>query len=134
MTGAKAIDAQYGVGKGMASLAAALADANLIYESTSMTAALLGASFEAFILSGEIHAITYRTMRGVEVSEENLGFDDICAPSLETVTSSEWIIPKKRWNATITTPSWQTANNLAHGQKTVCWMHGAAPKRKPTRY
>ena len=45
MTDAKATDARYGVGKGMASLAAALADANLIYESSSMTAALLGVPF-----------------------------------------------------------------------------------------
>jgi len=78
MTDAKAIDAQYGVEKGMTSLAAALAGGNLIYESSGMTAALLGASFEAFILDDEMHAMTYRALRGVEVSEENLGFDAIC--------------------------------------------------------
>ena len=82
MTDAKAIDAQYGVEKGMTSLAAALAGGNLIYESSGMTAALLGASFEAFILDDEMHAMTYRTLRGVEVSEENLGFDAICAAIL----------------------------------------------------
>jgi len=78
MTDAKAIDAQYGVEKGMTSLAAGLAGGNLIYESSGMTASLLGASFEAFILDDEMHAHTYRTLRGVEVSEANLGFDDIC--------------------------------------------------------
>ncbi len=78
MTDAKAIDAQYGVEKGMTSLAAALAGGNLIYESSGMTAALLGASFEAFILDDEMHAMTYRALRGVEVTEENLGFDAIC--------------------------------------------------------
>ncbi len=78
MTDAKAIDAQYGVEKGMTSLAAALAGGNLIYESSGMTAALLGASFEAFILDDDMHAMTYRALRGVEVSEENLGFDAIC--------------------------------------------------------
>ena len=82
MTDAKAIDAQYGVEKAMTSLAAALAGGNLIYESSGMTAALLGVSFEAFILDDEMHAMTYRTMRGVEVSEENLGFDAICAAIL----------------------------------------------------
>jgi len=82
MTDAKAIDAQYGVEKGMTSLAAALAGGNLIYESSGMTAALLGASFEAFILDDEMHAMTYRTLRGVEVSEENLDFDAICAAIL----------------------------------------------------
>ena len=29
-----------------------------------------------------MHAMTYRTLRGVEVSEENLGFDAICAAIL----------------------------------------------------
>lgn len=82
MTDAKAIDAQYGVEKGMTSLAAALAGGNLIYESSGMTAALLGVSFEAFILDDEMHAMTYRALRGIEVSEENLGFDDICAAIL----------------------------------------------------
>ncbi|MEM7545273.1 MAG: trimethylamine methyltransferase family protein [Pseudomonadota bacterium] len=78
MTDAKAIDAQYGVEKGMTSLAAALAGGNLIYESSGMTAALLGASFEAFILDDEMHAMTYRALRGIEVTEANLGFDAIC--------------------------------------------------------
>lgn len=82
MTDAKAIDAQYGVEKGMTSLAAALAGGNLIYESSGMTAALLGASFEAFILDNDMHAMTYRTLRGVEVTEENLGFDTIVASVL----------------------------------------------------
>lgn len=78
MTDAKAIDAQYGVEKGMTSLAAGLAGGNLIYESSGMTASLLGASFEAFVLDDEMHSATYRALRGIEVSEENLGFDAIC--------------------------------------------------------
>ncbi|SLN10669.1 Trimethylamine methyltransferase (MTTB) [Roseovarius litorisediminis] len=78
MTDAKAIDAQYGAEKAMTSLAAALAGGNLIYESSGMTASLLGASFEAFILDDEMHSNTYRVLRGIEVTEENLGFDAIC--------------------------------------------------------
>ena len=54
MTDAKAIDAQYGMEKGLTSMAAALSGANLIYESSGMTASLLGASFEAFLLDDEI--------------------------------------------------------------------------------
>ncbi|MEO0545497.1 MAG: trimethylamine methyltransferase family protein [Pseudomonadota bacterium] len=77
MTDAKAIDAQYGVEKGMSSLAAALAGGNLIYESSGMTASLLGASFEAFVLDDEMHSHTYRALRGIEVSEDNLGFGAI---------------------------------------------------------
>ncbi len=78
MTDAKAIDAQYGMEKGITSMAAALAGGNLIYESSGMTASLLGASFEAFVLDDEMHSNTYRALRGVEVTDENLGFDAIC--------------------------------------------------------
>ncbi|EAQ24886.1 trimethylamine methyltransferase MttB [Roseovarius sp. 217] len=77
MTDAKAIDAQYGMEKGITSMAAALAGANLIYESSGMTASLLGASFEAFVLDDEMHSNTYRTLRGIEVTDDNLGFDVI---------------------------------------------------------
>ena len=66
----------------MTSLAAALAGGNLIYESSGMTASLLGASFEAFLLDDEMHSATYRVLRGIEVSEENLGFDAICTAVL----------------------------------------------------
>ncbi len=77
MTDAKAIDAQYGAEKGISSLSAALAGGNLIYESSGMTASLLGASFEAFVLDDEMHSNTYRALRGIEVTEDNLGFDAI---------------------------------------------------------
>lgn len=82
MTDAKAIDAQYGVEKGISALAAGLAGGNLIYESSGMTASLLGASFEAFVLDDEMHSLIYRTLRGVEVNEETLGFDVICDAAL----------------------------------------------------
>ncbi|AFO92232.1 trimethylamine methyltransferase MttB [Phaeobacter inhibens] len=78
MTDAKAIDAQYGMEKGITSTAAALAGGNLIYESSGMTASLLGVSFEAFVLDDEMHSNTYRALRGIEVTDENLGFDAVC--------------------------------------------------------
>lgn len=78
MTDAKAIDAQYGVEKAMTSFAAATAGGNLIYESSGMTASLLGASFEAFVLDDEMHSHTYRALRGIEVTQDNLGYDAIC--------------------------------------------------------
>lgn len=77
MSDAKAIDAQYGMEKGITSMAAALAGGNLIYESSGMTASLLGASFEAFVLDDEMHSHTYRALRGVEVTEDTLGYDAI---------------------------------------------------------
>ena len=82
MTDAKAVDAQHGVEKGTTALAAALAGGNLIYESSGMMASLLGASFEAFVLDNEMHAAIYRTLRGIEVSEDTLAFDTICSTVL----------------------------------------------------
>lgn len=78
MTDAKAVDAQYGVEKALSSLAAGLAGGNLVYESSGMMASLLGASFEAFILDDEMHSLIYRTLRGIEVTEETLAYDAIC--------------------------------------------------------
>lgn len=78
MTDAKAVDAQYGAEKAMTALAAALAGGNLIYESAGMTASLLGASFEGFILDNDMLGAVYRMLRGVEVSDETLGVDAIC--------------------------------------------------------
>jgi len=82
MTDAKAIDAQYGVEKGITALAAGLAGGNLIYESSGMTASLLGASFEAFVLDDEMHSAIYRMLRGVEVSAATLDYDAISAAVL----------------------------------------------------
>ena len=77
MTDAKAIDAQYGAEKALTALAAGLAGGNLIYESSGMTASLLGASFEAFLLDNEMHSSIYRMLRGIEVSEDTLGYSAI---------------------------------------------------------
>jgi trimethylamine--corrinoid protein Co-methyltransferase len=77
MTDAKAVDAQYGMEKAITSVAAALAGGNLIYESSGMTASLLGASFEAFVLDDEMHSHTYRMLRGIEVTDQNLAYDAI---------------------------------------------------------
>jgi len=78
MTDAKAVDAQYGAEKAMTSLACGLAGANMVYESSGMTASLLGMTFEGFVLDDEMHGVNYRILRGVEVNEDNLAFDAIC--------------------------------------------------------
>lgn len=77
MSDAKAVDAQMGMEKALASLAAGLAGGNMIYESSGMMASLLGASFEAFVLDNEMLSHVHRMIRGVEVTEETLGFDAI---------------------------------------------------------
>jgi trimethylamine--corrinoid protein Co-methyltransferase len=77
MTDAKAVDAQMGAEKGFSALAAGLAGANMVYESSGMMASLLGASFEAFVADDEMLSHVYRILRGVEVTEETLGYDVI---------------------------------------------------------
>ncbi|GAB5467402.1 MAG: trimethylamine methyltransferase family protein [Rhodospirillales bacterium] len=74
MSDAKAVDAQMGMEKALSALAAGLAGANLVYESSGMMASLLGASFEAFVLDNEMLGHVYRVLRGVEVNEETLSF------------------------------------------------------------
>ena len=82
MSDAKAVDAQMGMEKGITALAAGLAGGNMIYESSGMTASLLGVSFEAFILDNEMNGHIYRVIRGIEVSDDALQFDDICGSIL----------------------------------------------------
>ena len=77
MADAKAVDAQMGAEKAMTAVAAGLAGANMIYESSGMMASLLGASFEAFVADNEMLSHVYRAVRGIEVNEETLGFDAI---------------------------------------------------------
>ncbi len=77
MGDAKAVDAQMGLEKGLSALATGLAGGNMIYESSGMTASLLGVSFEAFLIDDEMLSHVYRILRGVEVTEETLGFSAI---------------------------------------------------------
>ena len=75
MSDAKAVDAQMGMEKALSSLACGLSGANMVYESSGMMASLLGASFEAFLLDDEMLSHVYRMIRGIEVSEDSLGFE-----------------------------------------------------------
>lgn len=77
MADAKAVDAQMGAEKALSATACGLAGANMIYESSGMAASLLGASFEAFVLDNEMLSNIYRTIHGIDVSEETLGFEAI---------------------------------------------------------
>lgn len=131
MTDAKAIDAQYGMEKGITSVTAALAGGNLIYESSGMTASLLGASFEGFVLDDEMHSNSYRALRGIEVSEATLGFDTICEAVLgeghflgksDTYEAMErdYFYPgiadrnePRTWAETGSTSAWERANHKA---------------------
>jgi trimethylamine--corrinoid protein Co-methyltransferase len=75
MSDAKAVDAQMGMEKALSSLACGLSGANMVYESSGMMASLLGVSYEAFLLDDEMLSHVYRMIRGIEVSEDTLGFE-----------------------------------------------------------
>lgn len=78
MSDSKAVDAQMGAEKAMTALAAGLAGGNMIYESSGMMASLLGVSFEAFVADDEMLSHIFRAIRGIEVTEDTLGYDAIC--------------------------------------------------------
>ncbi len=77
MTDAKLPDAQWGSEKGITALAAGLAGGNMIYESSGMSSALLGASFEGFVLDDEMISHIYRVLRGIEVNPDTLDFGTV---------------------------------------------------------
>lgn len=77
MADAKAVDAQMGAEKALSAVCTGLAGANMVYESSGMTASLLGASFEAFIIDDEMLGHVHRAIRGIEIDEEALAFDAI---------------------------------------------------------
>ena len=77
MADAKAVDAQMGMEKALAALAAGLAGSNMVYESSGMMASLLGASFEAFVLDNEMLSHVHRAIKGVVINDETLNIDAI---------------------------------------------------------
>ncbi len=77
MSDAKGVDAQMGSEKAISALAAGLAGGNMIYESSGMMGSLLGASFDAFVADNEMLSHVHRAIRGIEVTEETLGFEVI---------------------------------------------------------
>ena len=76
-TDSKAIDAQMGEEKAISSLSAGLAGANLVYGSAGTMASLRGASLDALVADDEMLSLVQRTVRGIEVTDETLGFEAI---------------------------------------------------------
>ena len=72
MADSKLPDAQAGYEKGITTVLAGTAGANLVYESSGMLASLLGASFEQFVIDDELLGYALRAVRGVEVTDETL--------------------------------------------------------------
>ena len=75
MTDAKVPDAQSGFEKGYTNALAGLAGANLVYESVGMHASLLGCCIESYVIDNDMLGGVLRTVRGIEVTDENLSVE-----------------------------------------------------------
>ncbi len=72
ITDAKLPDAQHGAEKSLAVALAAHAGSNLITQACGMQASLLGVSFEGYVADNEMLGNILRSVRGVEVTAENI--------------------------------------------------------------
>lgn len=77
MTDAKMPDYQAGAERAHTLLPPALAGSNIIYESAGMYASLLGACPESLLLDNDVLGATLRAVRGIEVNEDTLSFDNL---------------------------------------------------------
>ncbi|WP_164658440.1 trimethylamine methyltransferase family protein [Tropicibacter sp. Alg240-R139] len=77
ITDSKTLDAQFGSEKNLAVASAAHAGSNLITQACGMQASLLGVSLEAYVADNDMLGNILRTVRGVEVTPENIGADVI---------------------------------------------------------
>ncbi|WP_300073343.1 trimethylamine methyltransferase family protein [uncultured Ruegeria sp.] len=79
ITDAKTLDAQFGSEKCLAVTMAAHAGSNLITQSCGMQASLLGVSLEAYVADNDMLGNILRTLRGVEVTPDNIAEDVIAS-------------------------------------------------------
>tara|TARA_B100000524_G_scaffold211477_1_gene110674 strand:- start:775 stop:1614 length:840 start_codon:yes stop_codon:yes gene_type:complete len=77
MTDANMPDFQAGAERAHTLMPPALAGSNLIYEAAGMYSSLLGVCPESLILDNDVLGATLRAVRGIEVNEKTLGFDDL---------------------------------------------------------
>lgn len=81
MADSKMPDFQAGAERASTAGAAALAGANIVYESAGMYASLLGTCPESLVLDNDVLGACMRMVRGITVNEETLGLEmikDVC--------------------------------------------------------
>ena len=81
ITDSKTVDAQFGSEKTLAVTLAAQAGSNLITQACGMQASLLGVSLEAYVADNDMLGNILRTVRGIEVTQENMSAQtirDVC--------------------------------------------------------
>ena len=120
MTDANMPDFQAGAERAHTLMPPALAGANIIYEAAGMYSSLLGVCSESLILDNDVLGATLRSVRGIEVNEQTLGFDDLAEVCLGgaghylgsdrtlAVMQSEYIYPEvgNRFSPTV----WEAAD------------------------
>jgi len=105
MTDSKIPDAQYGYEKGITIALAALSGANRVCEVGGMMGSLMGCSFESMVIDNEAVGMIQRTIRGIEISDDTLGVENIHRCAIEPghflgseqtlqVMESEYVYPK----------------------------------------
>jgi len=84
MTDAKLPDFQAGAERAYTASAAAMAGANVVYESAGMYASLMGVCPESLLMDNDVLGACLRITKGLKVDEEALSFDvikDVCLNS-----------------------------------------------------
>jgi trimethylamine--corrinoid protein Co-methyltransferase len=75
MSDSKFPDNQAGYEKGITTVLAGMAGANMVFESAGMLASLIGCSFEALVIDNDMLGSVQRAVRGIEVSDETLSYE-----------------------------------------------------------
>jgi len=75
MSDSKFPDNQAGYEKGITTVLAGMAGANMVFESAGMLASLIGCSFEALVIDNDMLGSVQRAVRGIEVNDETLSYE-----------------------------------------------------------
>ncbi len=75
MSDSKLPDNQAGYEKGITTVLAGLAGANMVFESAGMLASLIGCSFEAVVIDNDMLGSVQRVVRGIEVNDETMSYE-----------------------------------------------------------
>jgi trimethylamine--corrinoid protein Co-methyltransferase len=106
MSDSKFPDNQAGYEKGITTVLAGLAGANMVFESAGMLASLIGCSFEALVVDNDMLGTVQRAVRGIEVSDETLSYEvleEVCCggpghflgqPQTLSIMETEYLYPE----------------------------------------
>jgi trimethylamine--corrinoid protein Co-methyltransferase len=106
MSDSKFPDNQAGYEKGITTVLAGMAGANMVFESAGMLASLIGCSFEALVIDNDMLGSVQRAVRGIEVSDETLSYEvleEVCCggpghflgqPQTLSIMESEYLYPE----------------------------------------